>query len=196
MSLPTIKTANSSDEAALFDALTLAFCADPLARWLYPHPGNFLKHFPELMKLFGGQAISNESAHYVDGFVGAAMWLPPGVSLDFEAVGSLLQRTVAESLLTDLFAVFNQMPEYHPHEPHWYLAAIGIDPSRQNQGQGAALIEQALRTCDRKHESAYLESSNPRNISFYRKHGFEVLATLQSGTSPPLTPMYRSARQG
>jgi len=194
MSLPTIKTANSSDEAALSDALTLAFCADPVMRWLYPHPGKFLKHFPELMKLFGEQAISNDCAHYVDGFVGAAMWLPPGVSLDFDAVGSLLQRTVDESLLADLFAVFSRMPEYHPHEPHWYLAAIGIDPSRQNQGQGAALIEHALRTCDREHQSAYLESSNPRNISFYRKHGFEVLATLQSGSSPPLTPMYRSAR--
>ena len=163
-------------------------------RWLYPHPSKFLKHFPELMRHFGANSFSNASAHYVEGFAGAALWLPPGVTFDADAVGALMLRTVDEKQHADLFTIFNQMPEYHPHEPHWYLAAIGIDPSRQNQGQGAALIQHALRTCDRNHESAYLESSNPRNISFYRKHGFEVLATLQAGDSPPLTPMYRSAR--
>ncbi len=34
-------------------------------RWLYSHPSKFLKHFPELMKHFGGQAFPNTSAHYV-----------------------------------------------------------------------------------------------------------------------------------
>jgi ribosomal protein S18 acetylase RimI-like enzyme len=194
MDSPTIKTATGSDQAAIFDALSLAFCADPLNRWLYPHPSKYLEHFPELMRHFGAKAFSNASAHYVDGFAGAAVWLPPGVTFDAEAMGSYMLRTVDEKLHADLFAIFNQLPEYHPHEPHWYLAAIGIDPSRQNQGQGAALIEHALRTCDHNHEPAYLESSNPRNISFYRKHGFEVLATLQTGSSPPITPMYRSAR--
>jgi ribosomal protein S18 acetylase RimI-like enzyme len=194
MDSPAIKTATVSDQAAVFDALTLAFCADPIMRWLYPHPSKFLKYFPELMTHFGAKAFSDSTAHYVDGFAGAALWLRPGVTVDSEPIASLMQRTVEEKLHADLFAVFSQMPEYHPHEPHWYLAAIGIEPARQNQGQGAVLIEHALRTCDRNHESAYLESSNPRNISFYRKHGFEVLATLQSGASPPLTPMYRRAR--
>ena len=120
-------------------------------RWLYPHPSKFLKHFPELMREFGANSFSNASAHYVDGFAGAALWLPPGVNFDAEAVGALMLRTVDEKQHADLFTIFNQMPEYHPHEPHWYLAAIGIDPSRQNQGQGAALIQHALRTCDRNH---------------------------------------------
>jgi ribosomal protein S18 acetylase RimI-like enzyme len=194
MDSPTIKTATSSDSAAVFDALTLAFCADPVMRWLFPHPSKFLKHFPELMRHFSANAFVNASAHYVDGFAGAALWLPPNVTFDAEPIVELVQRTVDEKQQADLFTIFNQLPEYHPHEPHWYLAAIGIDPSRQNQGQGAALIQHALRTCDRNHQSAYLESSNPRNISFYRKHGFEVLTTLQAGSSPPLTPMYRSAR--
>ena len=194
MDSPTIKTATSSDQAAVFDALTLAFSADPVMRWLFPHPSKYLEHFPELMRHFSANSFSNASAHYVDGFAGAALWLPPNVTFNADAVGELMLRTVDEKQHADLFTIFNQMPEYHPHEPHWYLAAIGIDPSRQNQGQGAALIQHALRTCDRNHESAYLESSNPRNISFYRKHGFEVLATLQAGDSPPLTPLYRSAR--
>jgi hypothetical protein len=41
---------------------------------------------------------------------------------------------------------------------------------------------------------AYLESTNPRNVSFYRRHGFEVLGTIQVGSSPPLIPMLRPPR--
>jgi hypothetical protein len=125
MDLPPIKTATGADEAAVLDVLSLTFSADPAIRWLYPHPSKFLKHFPELIKLFGGRAFSNNSTHYVDGFVGAALWLPPGVTFDGEARASLLKRTVAEDKHADLFAVFNQMPEYHPHEPHWYLWLSG-----------------------------------------------------------------------
>ena len=113
--------------------------------------------------------------------MGAALWLPPGVSLDFDAIGSLLQRTVAESLLADLFAVFSQMPEYHPHEPHWYLAAIGIDPSRQNQGQGAALIEHAL-----PHLTLRSGSSPPLALEFEARRNRIAKISAHSGQSAVL----------
>jgi hypothetical protein len=41
---------------------------------------------------------------------------------------------------------------------------------------------------------AYLESSNPRNLSFYRRHGFEPLGAIQVGSSPTLVPMLRQPR--
>ena len=47
MDSPAIKTATVSDQAAVFDALTLAFSADPIMRWLFPNPSKFLKHFPD-----------------------------------------------------------------------------------------------------------------------------------------------------
>src|ERR1700722_3515905 len=96
MDSPTIKTATSSDASAVFDALTLAFAADPVMRWLYPHPSKFLKHFPELIRHFGANAFSNASAHYVDGFAGAALWLPPNVTFDAEPIVELMQRPVDE----------------------------------------------------------------------------------------------------
>jgi hypothetical protein len=42
--------------------------------------------------------------------------------------------------------------------------------------------------------AAYLESTNPRNVSLYQRHGFEALGTIQKGSSPPLIPMLRKAR--
>jgi hypothetical protein len=38
------------------------------------------------------------------------------------------------------------------------------------------------------------ESTNPRNVPLYERHGFERLGTIQSGSSPPLFPMLRRPR--
>src|SRR5258708_30288033 len=105
MASPSIKPATSSDAAAVFDALTLAFCADPVMRWLFPHPSKYLEHFPELMRHFGANSFSNASAHYVEGFAGAALWLPPNVTFDADAIGALMLRTVDEKQQADLFSI-------------------------------------------------------------------------------------------
>jgi hypothetical protein len=52
----------------------------------------------------------------------------------------------------------------------------------------------ALARCDRDHAPAYLESSNPRNIPFYSRHGFEPLGAIQVGSSPTVVPMLRGPR--
>jgi transposase len=70
-------------------------------------------------------------------------------------------------------------------------AMIGVDPAHQGEGHGDALMAYALAQCDRDHAPAYLESSNPRNISFYQWHGFEPLGAIQVGSSPTLIPMLR-----
>jgi hypothetical protein len=41
---------------------------------------------------------------------------------------------------------------------------------------------------------AYLESTNPANLSLYVRHGFEVVGQMQAGRSPPLFPMVRQPR--
>lgn len=95
----------------------------------------------------------------------------------------------------DAVALFEQMGRYHPQEPHWYLPFIGVDPFHQGKGYGSALMQNALIPCDRGQTLAYLESSNPKNISLYERHGFELLGTIQVGTSPPIFPMLRTPRR-
>ena len=48
--------------------------------------------------------------------------------------------------------------------------------------------------CDREGLLAYLESSNPRNISLYERHGFEAVGEIQIGAAPVVTPMVRQPR--
>jgi len=93
-----------------------------------------------------------------------------------------------------MLAVFEQMGTYHPSEPHWYLPLIGVDPKYHGHGFGSALLHYTLNLCDRDNKLAYLESSNPRNIPLYERHGFELRGTIQIGASPPISPMLRKPR--
>ena len=188
-----VQTAGIGDQSRLVAAIVLAFSVDPAARWTYPVPEKYLKHFPDLIRIFGRRAFECGTAHFIGDVQAAAMWLPPGVQPDEEALMAHFQRTVPEKDQDTLFAVFEQMGQYHPDEPHWYLPLIGVDPAQQGKGYGSALLVHALRHCDEDGSPAYLESSNPENIPLYRRHGFEALGTIQVGTSPPITPMLRRA---
>jgi len=42
---------------------------------------------------------------------------------------------------------------------------------------------------------AFLESSNPRDISICERHGFQNLGTLDVGGRPLMTPMLRPAQK-
>jgi ribosomal protein S18 acetylase RimI-like enzyme len=194
MSEPAIKTATASDEARLIDALTLAFVADPANRWVWPDPQMYLLHFPKFAKVFGGGAFAHGSAYYIEGYAGAALWLPPNVHPDMEALASLLQSTGSEQAQRDAPVVIEKMSSYHPSEPHWYLPLLGVDPVHHGKGLGSALMQHALKRCDSEGKLAYLDSSNPRNISLYKRHGFEQLGTIQVGSSPSIFPMLRRPR--
>jgi ribosomal protein S18 acetylase RimI-like enzyme len=120
--------------------------------------------------------------------------LPPGIHPDEESLVAILKSSIAKHRQESAFALFEQMGNYHPEEPHWYLPQIGVDPIHQGRGYGSALMKHALLVCDREKKLAYLESSNPRNLSLYIRYGFELLGTIQVGDSPPVFPMLRKPR--
>jgi ribosomal protein S18 acetylase RimI-like enzyme len=190
----TIKTASAADEEHIVDVITIAFATDPLVRWIWRDPHQYLVHMPALIRAAGGKAIASGSAYYADRYAGVALWLPPGVHVEKEDLRSFVRNDIAKERRVELIAVFKQMSSYHPQEPHWYLPLIGVDPINRGHGCGSALMRHALLPCDRGHELAYLESSNPRNLSLYIRHGFEIVGTIQVGSSPPLFPMVRKPR--
>lgn len=188
-----IETIGPRDEERVVATLTKAFLSDPAARWLYSDEREYWAYFPGFVRAFGGRAFAHDSAYATEGFTGAALWLPPGVEPDEAELGMLLERTAHARIRADVFAILEQMGSYHPREPHWYLPLIGVEGPLQGRGCGSALLRHALAICDRDGLPAYLESSNPRNIPLYERHGFEVIGTIQAGSSPEIFPMVRPA---
>ena len=189
-----VHSATERDRHTVIGVITLAFASDPMARWAFPEPATYLAVMPHVAAAFGGNGFPHGAAHLIDGGMGAAMWLPPGVAPDDERLMSLTNENTPKDRLADMTQVFEQMDRFHPTDPCWYLPLIGVDPAHQGRGCGSSLLRYALARCDRDGMPAYLESSNPRNVSLYLRHGFEIIGNIQVGSSPTLVPMLRRPR--
>ncbi len=193
--VPGIRSVTRSDKDRFEAAMTLAFSADPAARWAWPDPRQYFKTFVPLVTLFGGKAFDHGSAYVIGDFVGVAQWLPPGVQPDDGPIVDLFERTMSGQKRDELLFLFEQMASFHPHEPHWYIPLIGVDPMFQGQGYGGRLMRHGLEACDRDQQPAYLEATSATSRAFYERQGFRVLGEIRSGDSPPMFPMLREPRQ-
>lgn len=190
----TIGVASQDESERVVSAIVLAFSADPVTRWVWPDPHQYVTSAPEFVRAFGGAAFDTETAFHMADFSGAALWLPPGSSPDEAKMESLIGTTVGADKQPQLVEILEGMAHYHPTETHWYLPLLGVDPTRQGQGLGSALLKHTLDRIDADHLPAYLESSNPRNVSLYIRYGFELLGSISVPGAPPVLPMLRSAR--
>jgi ribosomal protein S18 acetylase RimI-like enzyme len=175
------------------DTLVLAFTADPVIRWLYPEARQYLTHFPRLLAAFGGNAFAAKTVWRLGEFSAVALWLPPHVEADGDAVVAMITESVASAQQADCLSVLGQMNAAHPTFPHWYLPWFGVDGALQGRGLGGELMKHCLRIVDDDHLPTYLETPNPQNISFYERHGFEVTGEARAGDCPPVGFMLRAA---
>jgi len=180
-----------AQEAKAIATIALAFASDPMMRWSFPDPETYLAIVPDFIRAFGGGAVAHGSADMTADFAAVALWLPPGVEPDGEAMGRIIEAHMPPEKMEDGGGLVEQMHKFHPHEPHWYLPLIGTDPAQQGKGHGATLMAHAVARCDARGEPAYLESSNPANVPFYERFGFKVMGEIQQGSSPRLVPMLR-----
>jgi len=189
-----IRSATPDEMSEAIAAIVAAFLTDPVARFALPSPHAYFRGMPLATREFAGGSFEHGTAYVSADFCGAALWLPPGVHPNGEALEKVFRDTVVPEHLDDMLAMFEKMEQSHPEEPHWYLAMIGVEPRAQQRGLGAELMRHALARCDDEGAPAYLESSNPRNISLYLRYGFEVIGEIRIGAAPVVTPMLRRPR--
>ena len=140
----------------------------------------------------GGRTLSTPER------LAAAVWLPPGawrsgwseLLRTAPALGGALRTGVPRALRLQ-----SVVERHHLREPHWYLEALGVVPEARGKGVGGRVVQPVLDLCDEQRLPAYLESSNPRNYSFYERHGFVRLTPLPVPPGcPVLLPMRRDPR--
>ena len=161
-----------------------AFWDDPAAIYIMPDDAKraeqlawFMTNAAHYGDLFGSVDTTAEKVE------GAAIWLPPEethVSDEkmSEAGFDELPDRLGEDGYERFGNMFGRMDELHERdvpEPHWYLFILGVDPPRQGQGLGSAIIRRGLARADEEGLPCYLETMKARNVPFYQKHGFEVV---------------------
>jgi GNAT superfamily N-acetyltransferase len=180
-------------QARVLATLESAFRADPVERWLYPTDQEYGQHFPVFLAAFGGLAFELGTAWQLDDCSAVALWLPPKVEPDGEAITTVLLETVDTAKHADTISALEQMAAAHPSYPHWYLPWFGVHAPMQGRGLGSTLMTACLATVDAAGLPAYLETPNPSTIPFYQRHGFEVTGGTRAGECPPITFMLRRA---
>lgn len=195
------RPAAASDIGALSTTLARAFHDDPVMRWVFPDDTARRRRLPRMFAALarhihlphGGVEVAGS-----DGIGAAAMWDPPG-SWQQSPAGFLRSAPAMLWALGPAVrrgqALDELMRRRHPAEPHWYLAVIGSDPTVRGGGYGQALMRSRLDRCDAEHAPAYLESSNPANVPYYQRFGFEVTdeLVLPDG-GPTMALMWRRPR--
>lgn len=192
---------DASDAAFLraVEVLSAAFTDDPLMRWLFEDDARR----PAQLRVWWSWIIRNRAPHVdvhtTDDGHSAAIWHGPDPIAHTSADGdfaAMLAGLLGADVARQKLEAMRVIPEAHPTDRHWYLAAIGTHPQHQGQGSGQRVMAEPLARCDAEGIPAYLESSNPRNLSFYERLGFVAIGEIRVPTGPTMVPMWREPRSG
>ena len=187
----------AADVRTVARALARAFEHDPVGAWFLPDERDRLRRlergfasvYVKRLALPHGAALTTQDT------AGAALWIPPNAKLPnltllpylAAAWGRHLRRAMKGMALMDA---------HHPHEPHYYLPIIGVDPVRQGEGIGSALLRPVLERADAEGMPAYLEATTPGNRRLYERHGFALTEEIHLPyDGPPLALMWREPQR-
>lgn len=198
--MPQVRQAQAHDAGAIARSLASAFAEDPVFAHLVPparHQQRLETFFDDDIAMFlrrGRTVLTTEDCS------GAALWSPPGdwklrtsdILRSFPAAAKTFGGRLPLALQT-----LGVVEKKHPAEPHWYLAVLGTAPPAQGKGVGAALLAPILDRCDDEGIGAYLESSKPENVPYYKRFGFEVQEEVPlPKAGPSVWRMWRDPRPG
>ena len=192
-----VRKITPADFGKVEEVVAKAFYDDPVMRFFLP--ADDVRG--ERLRQFMGVALRKITYPYGETYVestyrGAALWNPPnqrphGILSDLSLMPAML-RFAGLSGLPRIMQSFSLIEGKHPKEAHYYLLAIGVDPSSQGQGLGTRLMAPVLERCDTDRAPAYLEASSERSAALYERNGFKVIEELKLPRGgPPIWRMWR-----
>jgi len=168
------RAARQEDVRDLVEMMAEAFADDPLYVWLQPEPRRREEMLREVFAFVLALGLDHGEVHTTDARDAVAVWTAPGVGLVDEGATEvylgLLRAHIGDERLGDVMEGMAAMDRHRPDEPTWTLHSVAT--AHPGSGVGSALLRVVL---DRG-GPAYLDSSNPRNLTFYARLGFEVVA--------------------
>lgn len=186
--LPIVRLATEEDVEAAAATLSAAFADYPWTQYTVA-ADHHVERLRKLQLLFLTRiALPYGQVWVTDDCEAVAIWIPPEgapqVAAAFEAL-----ETEFSALAGDRAGAWaeaeNVLAPFRPQTPVWLLATIGVDPVRQGQGLGSAVIRPGLDAAKAEGVPAYLETSSLPNVAFYRRLGFQVLAEVQLPADGP-----------
>ena len=132
---------------------------------------------------FGSAGLAE--TYTTDDHAGVALWIPPGHGGTSFIDSLRMLPSIARlagwrrvRLVASAVAALEERHRHHAPGAHFYLSALGVEPDRQGEGIGTALMQPVLDRCQRDGIPAYLETATARNVLLYERLGFDVVEEL------------------
>lgn len=198
----TVERLHAARRDEALASLARAFWPDPVFGFFSRGPIHEHRNLPVVFSgLFDDARRHGEvwMARVGERCIGTASWLPPGALPRGTRRDSAIYARLALPLVTGrnrrrAVELLTEVDRRHPHEPHWYLVLLGVDPAWQRRGIGGRLLEPVLGRCDAEGLGAYLETQKPENVAFYHRFGFEVRDEIVIPGSPRVWLLWRASR--
>jgi GNAT superfamily N-acetyltransferase len=187
-----------SQSDALATVLSRAFYDGPEFRYIMPDDEDRLALLPEVFRTSIRASQLYGEIHTTPGGDGAALWIAPRPTVTparMVRIGFLLMPLrlgwANFKRCRDLGERLDVVHQRLIAGPHWYLLALGVEPSKQGRGIGEALIEPVLARADSEGLPCYLETFNERNLPFYKRHAFQIAGGGNIPEGPDFWTMIR-----
>jgi GNAT superfamily N-acetyltransferase len=189
------RAATRADGEAIAGVLGRAFHDDPLISFMLPDEASRAVKAPRLFKLLFKLGLPHGGCDVTAGLEAAALWRPPGAwhipTWAYLANAGEFLGLFGLAGARRVTATMDLVEARHPKAPHWYLQAIGTDPSKQGLGYGGVAIRRRLAIADEAGMACYLESSKASNVPIYQSFGFRTTGEIVIPDGPTLWPMWR-----
>ena len=171
-----VRRASVDEVAGLAALIARAFGDEPIHTWTLPG-----KDLDELTRVFFeafDRSVAASGWLWTAGDGAAvAMWIPPDsheTEAEFESAAEPVLRSLADDGGARYDAFWGWVESIRPTEPHWYLDHLAVEPERQGEGLGVALVEHGLAMARADDMPAFLVTSSAQSVGFYERRGFGV----------------------
>ena len=192
-----VRQALRGDLADIAELWIDAFAADPYLRWIQPDDARWPAFGRAWFDFILGLTFERGHTYVADPVDVAVAWVPPDLALvgpgDIERGAAILAEHGGAERSEQALAMILEARGHALEVPHWTLQYIGVRSSRTGSGLGRLAVEPCLAECDNDGLPCGLVSTNPRNVPFYNRLGFEIDAEVR-GPDPvvSLRPMSRA----
>ncbi|MCR4438379.1 MAG: GNAT family N-acetyltransferase [bacterium] len=179
---PETFTLTQTQRKPASELLARAFHADPAFVFTIPDPVRRQEVLPWLFERLLTSVLDCGSVLTTPSLAAVALWLgPERPSLPAWTLVRnglvFLPLVCGFSAFLRFMAVAKGSERLHQRTlggRHWYLFAMGVEPSHQRHGVGRQLLDSMLLGADAEGLPCYLDTTNRANIGYYERHGFVV----------------------
>jgi ribosomal protein S18 acetylase RimI-like enzyme len=179
--------------------LTESFLDDPSFSFVFGENYHKVSALNAFFEMFVTDAMQRGEIMIAPDEQGACIWYPAEVEIfneQFEDTLGKIIYTISEIAGKESGKRFEQLiekvGENEPTQKHCEVFFIGLKPSARRKGIGKSLLKPVLDYADTNQVGCYLVSSNPRNISFYERYGFQKYCPIEISNSYSMTGMWRN----